>query len=205
MCIYFLQALQFYCLPVTVLLSPFRPEMLETSQMWFTIHRMTVFEIAPRAGCIWYHVRRKDLVVSGVKVDIIQATVSASVFLLLFLLFSLLHFIFNLQFRCVLKLLLSELCFICIKIRDLAQDWAPVPSCCFPFRAPGKHLLGIDEGLLDQVDSTGVWCEYGSKLNIWDTPFVMQVVNILGTSPSGRMNWPSSSQWTTVNGEKQCK
>lgn len=66
-----------------VLLSPFRREMLEMSQMWFTVHVMTTFEIAliaPRAGCIWYHLWCKDPIIRGVKLDVIPATMSFPLF-----------------------------------------------------------------------------------------------------------------------------
>ena len=148
-----------------VLLSPFRTEMLAMSQMWFTVRMMTTFEIAliaPRAACIWYHLWCKDPIVSGVKVDIIQAmsfplfSFSCSCYSPFYILF--LTCILDVFWSCFCQ----NYCFIYIKVRGLVQDWTPVPSCCFPFRALGKHLSGIDEGLLDQVDSTSVWCEYAS-------------------------------------------
>lgn len=155
--------------------------------------------MAPRAGCMRYHLWCTNPVLSGVKVDKSQALIPFSLFLCFLLLFSLSHFIFNFHFRCVMKALLSNYCFIYMKVKGLAQDWtAEILLSLQGFR---KALLGIAEGLLDlSVDSTIVWCEYGIYLNIWDTSFV-QVVNILWTCSSGRINWPSGSGWTTFNGD----
>lgn len=134
--------MHFFSAGTAVLLSSFRTEMLEMSQMWFTVYMTTTFEIAliaPRAGCIWYHLWCKDPVVSGVKVDIIQATMSFPLFS-----FSCYSPFYILFLTCILAVFWScfcqNYCFIYIKVRGFGTGLNTNPQL-LPFQGSRKTLI----------------------------------------------------------------
>lgn len=184
---------------IAILLSPFRTEILEMSQMWFAVH-MTILEIHPASraiSAIWYHLLCKDTIGNGVKVPIVQATASFSCFPSLTPAIFPFTVCFNMRFTHVLKQLYLEL-FRCLykSLRSGTRvNTSPQLLLASCFSVSEKYLEGIDFWWRMVGPSRSnkhlVWICWN---NIWDISFVIQAVNTIGASPSGRMNWPSGSQ-----------